>query len=258
MNAMNSIPPLQSRDSNGPGAAARPSTASTPVPGENSVVGFRLSDFRRISAFGLRIFFPLAACISLTGCFGLLKPAKSIDRRFVLSPLSAPSEPKVNPAAPVLGVGRVQLPGYLLNTSMAVRKGSNEVEYLPTVLWAERLDSGIQRVVAANLATLLATDQIRLSSWSNREVNAELYIAVERLDLDTDGRGTLVARWRILSPGGEKLLRAGEGRFTHQGASPGSDPAAAVATLSGLVEDLSRQLASAIQDAARGQPPVSK
>jgi uncharacterized lipoprotein YmbA len=200
----------------------------------------------------------LAAGLSLTGCFGLLKPAQSIERQFVLSSLPAPAERKVDPAAPVLGVSRVKLPAYLFNSSIAVRKGTNEVEYLPTVLWAERLDSGLQRVLAANLATLLPTDQIRLSSWSRGDVNAELHLAIERFDLDANGRAVLVAWWRILSPGGEKTLRAGEGRFARQGAAPASDPAAAVATLSGLVEDLSRQLAGAVQDAVQVRPAVSR
>ena len=200
----------------------------------------------------------LAGCVSLTGCFGLLKPAQSVDRQFLLSSLPPPAERKVDPGAPVVGVSRVKLPPYLFNTSIAVRKGSNEVEYLPTVLWAERLDSCLQRVLAANLATLLATDQIRLSSWSSQDVNAEVHVAIEQFDLDANGRGVVVAWWRILSPGGEETIRAGEGRFTRQGPPLDSDPAAAVATLSGLVEDLSRRLAMAIQDAVRAKPAVSK
>jgi uncharacterized lipoprotein YmbA len=147
-----------------------------------------------------------------------------------------------------VGVGQVKLPTYLFDTSLAVRNGTNEIEYLPSVLWAERLDTGIQRVLAANLATLIPTDQIRLSAWRSEDVAAEVHVTLERFDVDSSGRAVLVAWWRILSPGGEKTLKAGESRFARQGPSPDASPSGAIATLSDLVADLSRQLAQALQE----------
>ena len=147
-----------------------------------------------------------------------------------------------------MGVGQVKLPAYLFDTSLAVRKGTNEIEYLPSALWAERLDTGFQRVLAANLATLLPTDQIRLSAWQSEDVAAEVYVTIEQFDVDASGRGVLVAWWRILSPGGEKTLKAGESRLARQGPPPDADPSGAVATLSELVADLSRQLAQALKE----------
>jgi uncharacterized lipoprotein YmbA len=145
-----------------------------------------------------------------------------------------------------VGVGQVKLPAYLFNTSLAVRNGTNEIEYLARALWAERLDTGIQRVLAANLATLLPTDQIRFSSWRSEDVAAEVHVAIEQFDVDSSGGGVLVAWWRILSPGGEKTLKAGECRVERQGPSPDANPSGAVATLSDLMAVLSRQLAQAI------------
>jgi len=193
----------------------------------------------------------IAAATLLTGCLGFLKPARSVARYFVLTPLPSPAEKPANRNAPVLGVGRVKLPSYLSGTSLAVRRGTNEIDYLPSVLWAERLENGLQRVVVANLATLVPTDQIRLSAWSSQEVNAELYITVEQFDLDSTGRGRLVAWWRILSPGGERTLKAGESRFSREGPAPESDPSGAIATLSDLLADFSRQLAETMQEAVK-------
>ena len=147
-----------------------------------------------------------------------------------------------------VGLGQVKLPAYLFNTSVAVRKGTNEVQYLPSALWAERLDTGIQRVLAANLATLLPTDRVRLSAWRSEDVGAEVYVVIERFDVDASGHGVLVAWWRILSPGGEETLKAGESRFTRQGPSPDTSPSGAIATLSDLMGDLSRQLAQALKE----------
>jgi uncharacterized lipoprotein YmbA len=204
------------------------------------------------------LFLALAACACLTGC-SFLKPARPTARYFVLTPLPATGPAKVAPGALAVGVGQVKLPAYLFNTSVAVRKGTNEIEYLPSALWAERLDTGFQRVLAANLAIVLPTDRIYLSAWQKDAVAAELYVTIEQFDLDASGRGVLVARWRILSPGGEKILKAGGSRLARQGPPPDDGASGTIATLSDLLADFSRQLGLALKEAASGQAaPVSK
>lgn len=202
-------------------------------------------------SFAACVLLTVGLCTSLTGCFGFLKPSPSIARHFVLTPLP-PAEPQATtPSSLAVGIGQVKLPAYLFNSSMAVRKGTNEIDYSQSTLWAERLDIGIQRVLAADLATLLRTQQVRLSSWRSEDVSVEVYVAIEQFDVDARGEGVLVARWRIVAPGGENLLRSGESRFKRQGPSPDKDPSGAVATLSELLADLGRELA---QSAAQATP----
>ncbi len=204
----------------------------------------------RITHHASRLLLALALTVSLTGCFGFLKPATPTARHFVLSTLPA-AEPAAVPGGGVaLGVGQVKLAAYLFNTSFAVRKGTNEIDYLPNTFWAERLDTGLQRVLAANLATLIPTDQLRISAWETADVAAEVYVAVDRFDVDTGGNGTIVAWWRVLSPGGEKTLKAGQCRLTRQGPPPGTNPSGAVATLSELAADMCRQVAQAVKETA--------
>ncbi len=192
----------------------------------------------------------LALTASLTGCFGFLKPAKPTARHFVLSSLPGPGSGAAPSGGVAVGVGPVKLAAYLFNTSLAVRESTNEIDYLPSAFWAERLDTGLQRVLAANLATLLPTDQIRLSAWQNADISAEVFVAIEQFDVDAQGQGVIVAWWRVLSPGGEKTLKAGECRLTRQGPAPDVDPSGAVATLSELAADLSRQVAQAVKETA--------
>jgi uncharacterized lipoprotein YmbA len=142
-------------------------------------------------------------------------------------------------------LGRVRLPPYLFDTSFAVRKATNEVDYLASVVWAERLDSGLQRVLAANLAVLLPTARILLTAWPKEAVVAELYVNVTQFDVDTHGRAVLIAQWRMLTPGGDRILKSGNIQLERQGPPPRSSPSGAVATLSELAADLSRQLADA-------------
>ncbi len=203
---------------------------------------------RRPKSEVLSLVLAVAACAGLTGCFGFLKPARATARHFVLTPLPVAASTAAIPGAPAVGVGPVKLPAYLFNTSVAVRTGTNEINYLPSALWAERLDTGIQRVLAANLATLLPTDRIRLSSWESADVSVEVYVVIEQFDVDARGHSALVAWWRILSPGGEKSLKSGECRLVREGPPPEPDASGAIATLSDLMADFSRQLAQAIKE----------
>ena len=82
-------------------------------------------------------------------------------------------------------------------------------------------------------------------------------MTIEQFDVDASGQGVLIARWRILSPGGEKILKAGGARLSRQGPRPDAGASSAVATLSELVADLSRQLAQALKEtplASRNSP----
>jgi uncharacterized lipoprotein YmbA len=209
-----------------------------PIASESSLIPSS-SGVRRIASGMLCL-----ALIALTSC-SFLKPAQSVARHFVLTTIAtnAPAS-TLNPLA--LGVGQVRLPSYLFNTPMAVRKGANEVEHLPTANWAERLDAGFQRVLAANLATLLGTDRVYLSAWQKSDVAVELHVIIEQFDVDTSGRGQLSVRWRVVSPAGDQVLKSGISRIERTGPAPGTDAAGAVATLSELVGDFSREMARTI------------
>ena len=187
------------------------------------------------------------AFISLTSC-SFLKPAQSVARHFVLT-ATATNIPAVTANPIAVGVGPVKLPAYLFNSPMAIRKHLNEVEYLPTANWAERLDAGFQRVLSANLATLLGTDRVYLSAWQKSDVQAELHVIIEQFDVDATGRGQLAVRWRVVSPGGDQLLKSGISRLDRSGPAPESDTPGAVATLSELAYDFSREMARTISAA---------
>ena len=190
-----------------------------------------------------------AAAACLAGC-SFLKPSGIEPRSFLLAPLPAVSLPPGQPVVS-LGMGTVKVPSYLLKNSMAVRRGTNEVSFLDGVVWAERLDLGLQRVLAANLAALLPSDRVHLSAWQAADVNVEVFVTVEQFDVDEHGAGVLSAWWRLVSPGGEKELKTGHFRSTRTGPAAQPNPGGAVATLSELAADFSRELAAAIKSATQ-------
>lgn len=195
-----------------------------------------------------------AACACVSGCLNL-KPARATTRNFVLSSMPAnetgPGAFGSSSALSVgVGVGQVKLPAYLFREAIVVRRGTNELEYLDSARWAERLDTGFQRILASNLAAMVPTGGIRLSAWRSADVTVGVYVSLERFDVDTAGLGVLVAWWRVVSPGGDTVLKSGQFRAEQSGLEPAAHPQEAVATLSSLEGELSEELAKAIREAA--------
>jgi uncharacterized lipoprotein YmbA len=154
----------------------------------------------------------------------------------------------------IVGIRPVKMPGYLSTKSFAMRQGSNQIVYLESAEWAERLDSALQRVLAANLSTLIPTDQVRLSQWAPETVAVQVEVNVERFDVDSRGEGVLMAWWRVLSPGAEKVLASGRFSATRSGPPPNADAQGAAASMSNLAADLAEKLVQAIKrgDARNG------
>lgn len=189
----------------------------------------------------------------LAGCLNL-KPRERPVRHFVLTPMDPAPVNAAPAAAPGFSVGLapIGVPGYVRGSLLAVRTTANELRYDELWQWAERLEDGIPRVVAVNLGGLLPEIQVRRSAWRREDVACELYLTVDRFDVDEAGRGSLVARWRITAPGAGAVLRHGELTQTREGPTPNADPAGSVATLSRLLEDLARQVAPELSAAGRG------
>lgn len=195
------------------------------------------------SAWRLAFWMSLAAVVG--GC-SFLKPARPAERFFVLTPITTNVTVSGASNRVAIGVAKVKLPGYLFGSAVTMRKDANELQRLPAAVWAERLDVGFQRVLGANLAVLLSTDRLHLSLWQKEDVMAEVHVTIEQFDVDKAGQGVLVVRWRIISPGGEKVLMEGGSRLSRQGPAPDVDTSAAIATLNGLLDEFSRQMAEAI------------
>ena len=124
---------------------------------------------------------------TVTGCFS---PHTVATRHFILTPAPATAAATSDVR---LGVGVVKMPDYLLSNSLAVRKSAGEIGYLEGALWAERLDKGFTRVLAADLSAMIPTDQVLLGAWRTDDVTLEVHVTVEQFDVDQGGTGTLVA-----------------------------------------------------------------
>ena len=199
-------------------------------------------------------FLGLACGLSLLASGCLIKPARVPTRRFVLAPIPPAEHAAVTRPPPLVEVGFVKMPSYLLRDSMVVRKSATELEYLEDALWAERLDQSFRQTLAANLSLLLASDQAQPSASERHQVGMRVSVEVEQFDVDTQGRGTLLAKWRLTFAGSDKPVNSGLARLTRPGPAPLADPQAIATTLSALTAELSHELAQAIRQTSQTKP----
>jgi hypothetical protein len=88
----------------------------------------------------------------------------------------------------------------------------------------------------------------------HERVVVRVSIDMKQFDVDTQGRGTLIAGWRITDPGKNRPLKSGQAHLAEVGASPRANPQVIATTLSALTAGFSRELARAIREAAQAKP----
>jgi uncharacterized lipoprotein YmbA len=196
-----------------------------------------------------RLLFVAVTGMLLTGC--LLRTATVPTRHFVLAQIPADEPAPAATGHESVGIGFVMMPSQLLRDSVAIRTGANEIEYLPDAVWAERLDHCFQRTLAGNLSRLLSSDSIYLSDWGLDQVLVRVFINVQQFDVDTQGRGTLIAQWRIVGRDSDLPLKRGRAQLSRTGASPRGKPEVIPATLSELEAEFSRDLAQSIRESVK-------
>src|SRR5690349_6733871 len=102
----------------------------------------------------------------LTGC-NTFKPVEDLTRYYVLSPSAVASTPAHTNQPISIGITPVEIPAYLQTTHIVIRRGTNEISYSQSSDWAEHLDKGIQRVVAADIELLRPDIKTVTSAWQN-------------------------------------------------------------------------------------------
>ena len=188
----------------------------------------------------------LLCMFAFTGCKSF-RPVEDQARYFVLSasagaPTAAPSN-----EGPRIGIAPVQLPGYLQGTRIAIRRGTSEIYYSENHQWAERLDKGIQGVLASDLSRLLPSARVISSTWQNGDVKAEVHVSIQRFELDETGQATLECEWRILASDTGRVLRLEHALINKKGPPLAGNPIAAISTLSQALGEFSSQIAAALK-----------
>jgi uncharacterized protein len=146
----------------------------------------------------------------------------------------------------VIGLGPVKLPAYLEHAEVITRVAPNWLDLSSTDRWAEPLDDNFRRVLAADLTTLIGTDQVLPFPWDlSTKVDYKIEVNVERFERDSSGGAQLIANWIIRDGHSDRVLLTRPADFTE---SAGSGMENSAASLSADLNDLSKQLATAVID----------
>lgn len=155
--------------------------------------------------------------------------------------------PDAQPAMPemTLGVGPVSVADYLDRSHIVVRKSANQLDLEEFDRWAGSPAKEIQRVLGANLATLLGTERVVGYPWKSAIApDMTVEVAVERFEYDANGKVWLVASWQVFAHEGRQAVSFRRSSLSKESKAGYDDISAA---LSALAHELSTQIAGAVR-----------
>ena len=187
--------------------------------------------------------------MALAGCVSLKRTPEA--RFFVLRPLAeAPAATDTSATAGLVGLLPVVLPGYLDRPQLVSWVAPGELRIDEYLRWAEPLDAGLLRTLAANLDVCLPGSRVIRSPWpSTARLRCRVRLELQRFGPQTSGEVRLEGRFALLPTDGERPLVARPVAFMRGplAVSPaGVDPMAGVEAMSDLLADLAREIAAAV------------
>jgi uncharacterized lipoprotein YmbA len=195
----------------------------------------------------------LLLCLVVSGCVSL-GPQPDPSRFYALTSLPHPGQRQQNPAASealVLGIGPVKLPGYLDREQFVTRISQNRFAVAENDRWAEPLEENFLRILAQNLSILLQTDRIVTYPWErNQRPTYQVQVEVLRFEPNAEQRVELWARWTVFD-NAKKIVTVRESHLSQPTGDKSTE--SAVAALSEVAGDLSKEIAAALRGIISGQ-----
>ena len=191
----------------------------------------------------------LGFSVTLSGCLG-----RSQSSRFYLLQSSLILEETVlNKEGIKIVLGPVSLPQHLDRPQIVTRVGENEFKLDEFNQWAESLSDNITLVLGRNLAVLLSTRNIvSFTDQGAEQMDYQVKVNIIRFSGVPGGNARLRTHWFIFDAGSREMLRVQISDLI-QPADP--DPESLVSAMSKLLEDLSREIATAIQTISQEDQP---
>ncbi|HUL79336.1 MAG TPA: PqiC family protein [Vicinamibacteria bacterium] len=199
---------------------------------------------RRLAVLG-----SVGLALTLAGCVSLKRTPEA--RFFVLRSVAEPPAAAGAPGTTVLlGLLPVVLPGYLDRPQIASWVAPGELRIDEYLRWAEPLDVGLNRTLAANLEALMPQSRVLRAPWpSSARLRCRVRVELQKLGPQPSGEVLLQGRFALLPADDERRLAARPVSLERRPLVPAGaslDAAAGVDAMSELVADLAREIAAAI------------
>lgn len=184
-----------------------------------------------------------ATCLALllTGC-GTSPPV----RYFSLEGMDTAGDSATGESV-VVGLGPVKIPGYLSRPQIVRRSDGAEIIVDDFRRWAEPLDQSVNRVVAANVESLVG--EITVVAFPHNsliEPDFRVHASVDRFDVDETGTALLVVQWGIVTNEREPVVTPRRIRYEALAVNPG-DTVLVVEALNDTLTQFSRDIAAQLK-----------
>lgn len=191
---------------------------------------------------------------ALSGCVNI-KPVEDNTRFYVLTALaSRESLPDAGRLTNLVFMSDVEIPAYLDNPRIAVRRDEPLIDYSDRHHWAEPLRDGVRRSLRDNLAAMLGSQSVFLLSHRRPAGDViELQVSLSRFEVTSDQSARVIADWRLVRTKSGEVLAS---RHTDQRREYQDNPldfSPAVTALSHTLADLSRQIALTLKQKKKPQ-----
>ncbi|HEY4136235.1 MAG TPA: PqiC family protein [Alphaproteobacteria bacterium] len=194
----------------------------------------------------VRASFAAAALLALAACVG-----KTEASRFYVLSATAPAADR-SPQGLALSVGPVALPKYLDRQQIVTRPTANELAVAEFDRWGGRLEDNVTQVIGENLSRRLHTSRVKLFPTDGADKgDLRVTISISRFEcVGESGDCVLDARWQLASLPAQGQAAAAPimGASGLMARPMGIGYASVAATMSGLLDDLSREIAASIVD----------
>lgn len=180
------------------------------------------------------------------------------SRFYSLSPIKHPQTPENESSQTdyiLVAVGPVTIPDSMDKPQIVTRSGRNKVVVNEFDRWSGSLQDDISRVLIENLASSLPIDRFRVVPWAP-SIQTHLHIAyritidVMRIELSPVEPVSLRAQWTVVNQETNHLVTVRDINIVEP--AGGGDFEAMVATFSGALATLSREIAGTIKDGLSG------
>jgi uncharacterized lipoprotein YmbA len=144
-----------------------------------------------------------------------------------------------------VGLGPIELPGYLDRQQIATRTSTNRLSYSETDRWAAPLAEGFSRVLGQNISHLLNPARVIQFPWQSSDVpDYQVKIEVLQFEGNSTQEAWLMAHWSV-SDRNKKILVGQRSQLKRRAVSQTIEDS--VKALSETVGDLSREIANSLR-----------
>jgi uncharacterized lipoprotein YmbA len=188
---------------------------------------------------------PVSACCMLALTGALLTGCKSPPTNFYTLSPDASLASTGDSRAIVAVIGPVTIPELVDRPQIVTKLGDNGVAVNEFERWAQPLNGDIGRVIAANLGTLLNSQQISVYD-ATHDAPSVWHVRIDVMRFDSvPGRDVVVdVLWAVRPPGKGRLV-TGRSVAREAVSGPGFDPI--VAAHDRALASVSRDIAAAVQ-----------